>query len=146
VDRGRPSRAEEAWHGAFFAEARGGHGASIAQRIATLGLHRAQYLASTTLVPLAIVIEDLLAVPLQHVGDFTLLGWAEVDGVSRGIEELLVPSQDPAVTESSRPRGGLSCRCYGGGSTVLGMDVIAILIVVAAFALLLALVEGLDRV
>jgi hypothetical protein len=42
--------------------------------------------------------------------------------------------------------GELSRRCYGLRPTVMGMDLIAIVIAVAAFALLLVLVEGLDRV
>jgi hypothetical protein len=42
--------------------------------------------------------------------------------------------------------GELSCRCYGLRPTVMCMDLIAIVIAVAAFALLLVLVEGLDRV
>jgi hypothetical protein len=40
----------------------------------------------------------------------------------------------------------LSCRCDGGGPNIDDMDVVAVLIAVAAFALLLLLIEGLDRV
>ncbi len=50
------------------------------------------------------------------------------------------------VTKSSCRRAALLCGRHGRGSRVIGMDIVAILIAVAAFALLLALVEGLDRV
>jgi hypothetical protein len=40
----------------------------------------------------------------------------------------------------------LLCGCDAFGATLLVMDVIAVLIAIAAFALLIALVEGLDRV
>jgi hypothetical protein len=50
----------------------------------------------------------------------------------------------------------LSCDCHAewrtvtslrrGGADSVGMDVIAVLLAVAAFAILLALIEGLDRV
>ncbi|MCD6728179.1 MAG: hypothetical protein LT070_13205 [Solirubrobacteraceae bacterium] len=40
----------------------------------------------------------------------------------------------------------LSRRCHAGRATVTPMDVVAILVAGAAFALLLALIEGVDRV
>ena len=40
----------------------------------------------------------------------------------------------------------LLCGCHERGSRVFVMDIVAILIAAAAFVLLLALIEGLDRV
>jgi hypothetical protein len=40
----------------------------------------------------------------------------------------------------------LSRRCDARGPTLHGMDVVAVLLAVAAFALLLVLIEALDRV
>jgi hypothetical protein len=40
----------------------------------------------------------------------------------------------------------LSRRCYGRGATVTVMDLVAIFTAIVAFALLLILIEGLNRV
>jgi hypothetical protein len=50
------------------------------------------------------------------------------------------------LTKSSCPRAGSPHHPDDGGRTVDGMDVLAIALFIAAFAVLLALVDGLDRV
>jgi hypothetical protein len=54
--------------------------------------------------------------------------------------------RESIVTKSLCATGGSSRERYARASIVLIMDVVAIVIGIAAFAILLALIEGIDRV
>lgn len=55
-------------------------------------------------------------------------------------------SRDAAVTKSLWRPPRLSRGCDGRASIMVAMDVVAVLLGIAVFALLLWLVEGIDRV